>query len=512
MKQFIVRSLSFVLLITMLLSAVSCAQQEENASSESVSSAVSTEVSKEEEFVLFSNLPEKDYSGTTIHVLVEGDYMDTYKSVEVLPHAESYKTLNDSITNRNNLIEERFGVTFEETRTSNSSEMLSTLRENAVAGVSVYDFVMPYMGDAAKIAQEGYFYDLRTMENIHLDQPYYDQGSVQGLSIGGKNYFVTGDLSLLAYDVTHVLLFNKDMIKDNNLESPYKLVEDGDWTIDKLHEMARKITADTDGESGMSHTDTYGFLVNTNFVSSMFIGSGHRFSSKDQNDEPILSVYSEGSTAVFDKIFDLVNDVQASGQIDNTANSFASSAVADGKTVWEAATEAIASKRALFRAVSLNSILELGEHDCNFGVLPTPKYDKTQDDYYCRVSTIYASCVAIPNNAADPEMSAIIVDALMQASTDTVKNAYIEVIMKERKIQDDDSEAMMDLIFDSRVYDFGSVYNWGGNYEWEASTITGFMNTVAFSGSNTFVSTWQSIESSVQAAMDDTIATYRAID
>lgn len=511
MKQFIVRSLSFALLIVMLLSAVSCAQQEESSTSVSASES-SSEISEEEKFVLFSNLPERNYSGKTIRTLVEGDYMDTYKSVEVVPHEASYKTLNDAIADRNNLIEERFGVTFEEDRTSNSAEMLSTLRENAVAGVSVYDFVMPYMGDAAKIAQEGYFFDLRTLENMHLDDPYYDQGSVQGLSIGGKNYFVTGDLSLLAYDVTHVLLFNKDMIKDNNLDNPYQLVENGTWTIDKLHEMARKITADTDGEAGMSHTDTYGFLVNTNFVSSMFIGSGHRFSTKDQNDEPMLAVYSESSTAVFNKIFDLVNDVQASGQIDNTANTFASTAVADGKTVWEAATDAIASKRALFRAVSLNSILSLGEYDCNFGVLPAPKYDETQDDYYCRVSTIYATCVAIPTNVADPEMSAIIVDALMQASTNTVKNAYIEVIMKERKIQDDESEAMMDLIFDSRVYDFGSVYNWGGSYEWEANTITGFMNVVAFSGTNTFVSTWQSIESSVQAAMDDTIATYRAID
>lgn len=510
MRHMIIRLPSLFLLLSILLLSVSCAQQSESSSP--ASTAESSEVSEDEKFVLFSNLPERDYTGQTINVLVEGDYMDTYKSVEVLPHADSYDTLNTAINDRNNLVSERFGVTFEEERTESASAMLATLRENAVAGVSAYDFVMPYMGDAAKIAQDGYFYDLRTLENMHLDEPYYDQGSVQGLSIGGKNYFVTGDLSLLAYDVTHVLLFNKDMIRDNGLDNPYQLVENGTWTIDKLHEMARKITGDTDGESGMSHKDTYGFLVNTNFVSSMFIGSGHRFSTKDQNDEPILAVYSEGATNVFDKIFNLVNDEKASGQIDNSAKGFASSAVADGKTVWEAATEAIASKRALFRAVSLNSILALGEYDCNFGVLPAPKYDETQDEYYCRVSTIYATCVAIPNNVEDAEMSSVIVDALMQASTGTVKNAYIEVIMKERKIQDDESEAMIDRIFASRVYDFGSVYNWGGSYEWEANTITGFMNVVAFSGTNTFVSTWQSIEASVQAAMDNTIATYRSIN
>lgn len=512
MKQFIVRSLSFVLLIIMLLTAVSCAQQEESTSSEAVSSDVSTEVSKEEEFVLFSNLPEKDYSGKVIRVLVEGDYMTSYKSVELLPHEESYDALNTAITNRNNLVTERFGVTFEQDRTSSTPEMANTLRENAVSGISTYDFVMPYLPVAASIAQEGYLLDLAQMENIHLDQPYYDQGSVKGLSIGGKNYFVTGDLSLLTYDVTHVLLFNKDMIKDNNLENPYDLVTSGKWTLDKLREMAQKITGDTDGESGMTHKDTYGFLVNNNFISSMFIGCGLRFSGKDQNDEPVLTIYSEQATTAYNKIFDLVNDETACGQIDNLSKGFGSSAVADGLTVWEGATEAIASKRALFRAVSLNAILVLGEYDCNFGVLPAPKFDEAQDDYYVRVSTLYASSVAIPNNAADPEMSSIIIDALMQSSTDTVKEAYIEVVMKERKIQDDESEAMLDLIFDSRVYDYGTVYNWGGASEGDANSITGFMNNIAFSGTNTFVSRWQAIEPSVQAAMDDTIATYRAID
>jgi hypothetical protein len=85
--------------------------------------------------------------------------------------------------------------------------------------------------------------------------------------------------------------------------------------------------------------------------------------------------------------------------------------------------------------------------------------------------------------------------------------------MKNRKIQDDESAAMLDLILDSRVYDFGTVFNWGGTSEGDVKSITGFMNNIAFhSGTNTFVSTWETIASGVQTAMDETVDKYLSLD
>ena len=281
------RFLSLALVLLMLAGLAACASTgntvSETSSAAGTSSAES-EVSEEEKFVLFSNLPEINYEGETVRFLVEGDYMDTYKSVEVMPHEASYETLNGAILDRNNLVEERFGVKIEEYRTSSSTEMNNTLTENATAGISEYDVVMPYVPAAAKAAQQGYFVDLASLDGlINKEMPYYDQGCVQGLSIGGKNYFLTGDMTLLASDVTHVLLFNKDVVVDYNLESPYDLVKDGKWTIDKLGEMARTVTAQYDDNPDWTHMDKYGFLVNHNFISSMFIGAGLRFTDKDNN-------------------------------------------------------------------------------------------------------------------------------------------------------------------------------------------------------------------------------------
>ena len=499
-----------LLLVIGLLSACGAENAETPSDAPDVPDSVASDAtSSEEAFVLFSNLPNKTFDGEEVTFLVEGDYQLSYASVEILPNDASDSGLQEAIKARNDLVEEAFGVTIKEVRTESGGDLVNRIRNGMAAGTSEYDIVMPYMADAARLAQEGILYDLRTLENIHLNQSYYDQGSVRDLSIAGKNYFVTGDVSLLTWDVTHVLEFNKDMVKEYGLENPYDLVESGKWTIDKLREMARQVTEDTDGLPGMSYLDTYGFLVNRNFVSSMFIGCGQRFSVKNGDDEPELAVYSAEGTAVFDKIFDLVNDQKASGLIDLDGGGFASSAVDAGKTVWKAADEATANKRALFHAASLRGILGLGEYDCNFGILPAPKYDEAQDEYFCRVSTLYATCITIPLNVRDVELSSVIADAMMQASTDTVREAYIDVIMKKRKIQDSESEKMLDIIFESCVYDFGSIYNWGGSSEYDIRSITGFMNDVAFSGVNDFTSRWESIASAVQTAMEDTIDTYR---
>ncbi len=510
-KSVLTRVLCILLLLSLVAVFAACEETEETSGASSTSSGTSSETS---EAPLFSNLPETTFGGADFVILVNGDCYDQYASAEVLPQESSDTGLSTAVKARNDLIEERFDVVLKEQRTETTADMINFLRNNAAAGLSEYDMVMPFMSEAATLATEGMFLDLAKLENIHLDEDYYDRDAVEGLSVAEKNYFVTGDLSLLSFACTHAIIFNEDMIEDNSLEDPYELVRTNKWTIDKLQEMARVATQDNDGTPGMSYNDTYGFLVNGNFASSMFIGCGQRFTTKDSNDEPVLAIKESSAASVIDKITTLINDQSATGQIVE-GSSFYDTAVAAGKNVWVTATESVASKRAMFRAIALIDLFDMGQYDCKFGVLPTPMFDETQDRYYNRVSTLYASCVAIPFNVKDQLMSSVITDALMQASTGTIKNAYFEVILKGRKIatsSSDDSLEMLDIIFNTRVYDLASIYNWGGTSEYDANSITGFLNSVAFDSTKEFASTWEGISNMVKSDMDKTLESYRALD
>lgn len=501
-----------MLVFVLVLAAGACAGTPAEESKEPASTPSennSQETSAEESHELFYNLPKDvNYEGETVTFLVVGDYSELYKSVEVMPQESSYETLQRAVQDRNNLVSERFGVEITEVRTTSGADMLDKIRSSSMSGVSEYDIVMPYMYDAATLSMEGYFFDLNTLENVHLDQPYYDQNSVKGFSIRHKNYFASGDLCLLDYACTHALVFNKDMIDEHNLESPYDLVKNHQWTLDKMEEMAHGVASDSDGTEGMGYLDTYGFLVNRNFAASMFVGCGFRLTEKNADDEPIVALGKESAANAFDKIFQLVNDKTSVGRIDDTAGPYYTSATAGGKSCWVAATESVANKKALFRALAIIDVFDLGEYDCNFGILPTPMLDKNQDDYLCRVSTVLSSCVAIPVNVKDKDMASIVLDAMMQASTDTSKKAYFQTILKERKIQDNESEEMLDIIFGGRVYDLAYLYDWGGS----GVTLSSFMDGIAFSDSNTFVSTWDSISKATEQSIAGTIEAYRSLE
>ena len=88
-------------------------------------------------------------------------------------------------------------------------------------------------------------------------------------------------------------------------------------------------------------------------------------------------------------------------------------------------------------------------------------------------------------------------DAMAQASTDTVRSSYYDNLLKLRKLQGEDDETMLDIIFEGRVYDYGILFQWG--------TINTFMNDIAFSGTNNFKSKYDSIEGSIESAIENTI-------
>ncbi len=507
MKKLLRITAIFLVLVLAAISAVSCTEVTESANSDvsGQNNSATSEVSIENK-VLFDDLPEKDFGGKTVTFLVPGDSYSNYKSCEIMEQESSPQLLNDEVKERNELVEDKFNVVINEVRTESTQSMVTLIRDAVYSSLDDYDIVMPYIPDAATLAMEDALYLLNEQEYFNLDNSCWDQNAIESLSINGKTYFATGDISLLTLACTHALVFNKDMINEYSLENPYQLVNDGKWTIDKLQEMAKKVTADIDGTNGMSNKDRYGFLINNNFVTSMYVGSGHSLTGKNSDDMPYIEIIEEVQTAapIFNKIFDLVNDTTATGKIDDTAGSYYSSAVASGGTCWSAATESVANKLALFRAMAIIDIIDLGNYDCNFGILPVPKYSEAQDNYHSFVSTLYATCVAIPSSAPDAEMSAIIAQAMCEASTNTTKNAYFEVILKLRKIQDNESEAMLDKIFDGRVYDLGVIYGWGGT----TNSIGTFMNSVAFSGTQTFISTLDSITPTVEADLEKTLEAF----
>lgn len=507
------RIICLILALIMVLSlAVSCGndndnesktQSEANASqpdtaSEPGSSEASLEETSEEE----SRVPLAHLDGLieqyrsdldekkVITFLVENNNGSGYGSAEILPKEDT--EIASYVKERNDAVESKLGIKIDERRTDN---MITELR-NAALSVPDFDIACPYMTSAGPLIQENLFYDLYEFDNIiNFEGDYWDQNAENDLSMGGKLYMTTGDFSLLTLDVTHCMLFNTKIVKDKNLENPYELVKSKKWTMDKMYEMAKQVTADTDGEAGITYKDTLGLMINANYSNSLFIGAGESFCKKNASTGlPELTIYNPTSAGVESKIYEIFKDPKVL-----YIEGFNSQAQADGFTnCYYAARDALAQNRALFITISLSDVLALDDYDSpQFGMLVTPKYTLEQDRYYSYISIIYATCMVIPAGCETPELSALIMEALNDASTETVKHNYYERIFKLQKAKDDESEEMLDVIFDSRVYDIGALYNWGGIRDFISGIVTG--------NENTFASDYERIKDTINNAMSETI-------
>lgn len=133
----------------------------------------------------------------------------------------------------------------------------------------------------------------------------------------------------------------------------------------------------------------------------------------------------------------------------------------------------------------------------DYGILPYPKWDEAQTEYYTMVDGSH-DILAVPITATNLERTGIITEALSAESYKRVIPAYYETALKTKYARDDESVQMLDMIANSRVFDIGYVYDgWSG---------ASFIFQELISANNTsFESTWASRQSSIEAHYNEVI-------
>jgi len=98
----------------------------------------------------------------------------------------------------------------------------------------------------------------------------------------------------------------------------------------------------------------------------------------------------------------------------------------------------------------------------DFDILPIPKYDEQQKIYLQTVNPYTGVVVSVPQSAGNPENSSIILEAMAYESKYILQPAYYDVILHTKIVRDDESSAMLDIIFTNRVYDIRDVFDFNG--------------------------------------------------
>ena len=118
--------------------------------------------------------------------------------------------------------------------------------------------------------------------------------------------------------------------------------------------------------------------------------------------------------------------------------------------------------RALFYGNSLSNIIaNFREMKSDFGIIPVPKYDEAQENYYTYINTWCLGGVAVPLTCSDPELTGFMMEALCYQSYELVRPALCENLLKQKVSRDEASAQILDLILDNTYLDLNGLYDFG---------------------------------------------------
>lgn len=359
----------------------------------------------------------------------------------VVPAEETADTLNDAMFRRNMAIEETYHVALEEYLYS--YEKPSVIKNAVIAGEDAWSLVMLTCPDALSWWKEDLLVPFDTLPNIDLTKSYWDQNINDALSIGGVQYIAEGAFNLDIYDLTFCLLFNKNMAVELDLDDLYTVVENGNWTIDTMAAMMATASYDSDGDGKMTETDNWGYTAHPKMVFPGFwIGGGVTTIAKDADDMPYINMYDESFIALFEKVMALAHD---SDTVYMTTG--------DNMDIPDVCRRLFQENRSLFMDMSFFYIEAMRDIETDFGILPYPKANTEQASYHTRVC--YYFPYVVPATTKDTDMTGYMLEILQYRSYHDVLPSYYDICLKNKYTRDEQSAAMLDLIFNSRVIDIG---------------------------------------------------------
>ena len=491
------RMMAFILAIFLLIPLVSCTDSETTSAGQDQSTNSASDTSAQESRYV-ADVPETDFNNEfTVTFLIRNHEHGIFETWDFDQHEKNSDIINDSLEARNNFIEEKYKVKLESYAVGgerNGGQMLTAIREEALSEQGVFDVVYSSLYDAITLASEGAFYDLSELPYIDLEAPWWDDKALENLSLANRTFYAIGDISIQINDTLPVILFNKQMVKDGGLENPYELVKSGNWTLDKFAEMAKGVYKDN-GDSVIDIKDTFGIGGQNDTMYNLFYNTGGRAFELNNSGSPQLSFMNDKNVSAFTKIYNIMNDKQMFMSANYYVNvpGFKESPV-------EYIVDAFTTGRMLFYAEGMLHIPEMRDSQVEFGLLPLPKYDKDQKDYYHLLGAWGATVVAIPRSNKDEKNTALIVEALSAESKNTLAKAYYEKILRYRNTRDNESEAMLDIILSTKSIDMGFAYRWGNLPE----ILVSMLNM----SEPSFASMYQSREDVAKSEMQRAIETF----
>ena len=422
-----------------------CGQEGEPATS--MSAEVTTSMTESTEEVL--GVPASaDYGGETFSILTAGNVAHRDFTFE----EDSSTPLDVAQYRRKALVEENYKVDIEQTRmqgySSGAGPGYMEISTAVNSGDAKWDIALVAGYDVSVLAYNGLLYDLNSVSGIDLTKSWWDQKANESLSMNGVMFFTTGEITVSDNNAAFVIMFNKDMMRNYGLDDPYQLVYDGKWTMNKFAELCKTVTEDLNQDGTMDANDRFGLLVWDDSVVGIVNAAGQRCCTIEDG-KIKLTLYNETTVSALETYFSIAFDTQYAFTYQRSG-----SGTDYEKTLWE-------GDHALFWTTYMGIVPTFREMESDFGLLPYPKLTEEQENYYSTIAPFNSQFICVPLVQNDLERTGVITEALAYYGKEIVTPVYYDVNLVGQTTRDEESSDMLDIIFDSFVFDIGYYYQIG---------------------------------------------------
>ncbi len=310
---------------------------------------------------------------------------------------DSGTALNDRTLELVEDVEKTFNCNIE-VQVVDPSAMFNKIQPSIMAGDKTADMVVSTTWAFGQLISADLMADLNTFEELDLSNPWWNQSVIPQCTLNGKVFAASGSF-LTHIEKIWVMFFNKNIWEELNYEDPYQLVRDGKWTWDKWDEFAKGAMRDYDGNGVIdSETDRWGLTAPVgDFSKAMFFSMGGEYYKTNSDGKIVLACNDEKSYDIYDKMIQIIrNDKVMYKQADDPATVFT------------------ADKSLFFSYLLMpdqHSLHPLRDMQSDFGVLPMPKYDESQENYIGAVDH-NAPLFGVPKSNQNKREVGIILEAL----------------------------------------------------------------------------------------------------
>lgn len=470
------RKITLTLALTLLL-LTACQTQDDDSN---VTTTAGTSAPEETEEIITDDLGDIRFDGEEFTMYL------AYPLSNFVMEEETGDTVDDAVFERNRLVEERLGITLTyvesgyDTTGGGQSQGVESIRSFVMSGDTSNDvFLHVQHGGMPGLITEGCFIDWNDLPNVDFDKPYWYSNCIRDINYGNKIYAMTGMYNLNILTQSNVLLFNKRICDELQMEYPYQMVLDGTWTVDKFIEMIKNGTRDLNGDTIIDpEVDQFGYWGWVwEQVPALFMGLGGDVLIKDKDNMPVINIETEQNV----NIVDTMNEI------------FALEGAAYEQTTYGVFDSAFNSGKLLFNHSTIGGCTGYRDMVDDFGFIPHPKLDENQENYSVRIGNC-GGLTYIPVTNERLELTGAVLEVMSSISYNTVVPAFFDVTLTVKSVRDSESEQMIPIINEN-----ASFYD-------EAS---GFSIISAVTGNKSLSTYYAEVKNVVEDNVEDIIETYQ---